>query len=218
MRIVIVVLLIVSAAVAGTETRAKATDYPASCQVGDIWLAGEYLSRFVAAGGESYPAGPFLVVEVAIFTGEGKTVTAEPSNFRLRINGATRELPADGAANVAAAMRNPQYNQDSRGPEASAGTGAGGVGMGRPLPTERFPGDRTRNPSPPVQTREEVGAPKKGPAEGAEAAVQLAFTAGPVRRSRSGLLYFAWDGKTKGIKKIELLYEGEAGKTVLTLR
>jgi hypothetical protein len=55
--------------------------------------------------------------------------------------------------------------------------------------------------------------------QGAEAAVRLGLEPVAVGAGgASGLIYFYWKGKVKDLKRIELVYEGPAGKTALRLR
>jgi hypothetical protein len=204
----------------GSEPRANAADYPAHSQAGKLAIGAEYTVHSFSGSGHTFVAEKYLVVEVALYPPPGVEVLVAESRFGLRVNGKKRPLEAQSAFFVAASLKYPDWEQ-SRSVEGWGGSGDTGVILGRPAPTERWPGDpRGRIPRPPPR------APKPEDRSGIEhtpektadqVAVEAALPEGPTRRPVSGFLYFPYSGKTKGIKTLELLYLGPEGETALKL-
>ena len=202
---------------ADTVTRALPAEYPVQAVLPHATVAAEYGSRAISQPNDSYHVGDYLVVEVAFFPEKGAPMPLASGEFRLRLNQATRELSAQSPGLVAGAIRNPGWEQ-YRGVQASGGVGPGGVVIGGPPTVERFPGDpQARRPTQPKAPDQAAGKPS-GTQSAAEAVEKYALADGPVVTSRSGLLYFRWEGKVKDLKAIYLIYDGAAGKAVLKLR
>lgn len=173
------ILLLAAAVFADTDPRKSPEEYPVREKLERATLAAEYLVRTVSASGQSFMAGDFLVVEVAIYVTGGEPVMVKTENFRLRINDGKQELQTVPARFVALALKYSDWY------------GSGG----RPYNAQDKPG----------LTDE-------------EAINQSALASGPVERARAGCVYFEFKGKTKSIKKLELIYSGEAGQAALSLK
>ena len=208
------------AAAQGTEPRTKASDYPASAGI----LGAEYLLHSIPTKNGAIFARGYLVVEVAVYGAKPGKLAVENRNFTLRIdvgkNGRKQVLLPVSSGMVASSLK---YGDEDR-PHAIATGSAGDVGviLGRPTQTERFPGDpaprQSRLPEPPrapTEDRSGLGKPENMPVE--ELLQRLALPEGEVVLPVSGYLYFAYSGKTKAIRSVELLYEGPAGNLVLKL-
>jgi hypothetical protein len=205
----------------GTTPKAKPEDYPARGRRGDLEIAAEYLVRSFSAGQHSYFAPDHLVVEVAFFPPKGGSIDPAAFQFLLCVNRKTKEpLMAESPGMVAASFKYSDWQQRAR-LEAGAGMGDAGVIVGRRQPTARFPGDR-REPSP------RIGMPPRSPTEAAkverqapptadEAAIESALPSGAFRAPVSGHVYFAFGGKTKSIKSLELIVRGADADTVIRL-
>lgn len=138
-------------------------------------------------------------------------------DFRLRLNGATRDWMPVTAGTVAMAIRQPGMDRTRPGVSVGGGAGPGAIVLGGPRTVERFPGDpRTRVPS-----RPGTGQPE-GPSDvekGARAAQALGLdTVEADGLGASGLIYFYWRGKTRDLKRMELFYDGPAGRGSIRLR
>ncbi|MGC4053402.1 MAG: hypothetical protein QM757_29215 [Paludibaculum sp.] len=201
---------------AGTDPRPKASDYPAHGRAARAEIGAEYLARTISEAGESYYTGVYLVVEVAVYPDKGVTLPVSSGDFQLRINGKKVPLISQTPGMVAAAMRNPEWEDPARGPVANVGLGAGDIVIGRPAPVERFPGDpqSTRGPRPPRAPNDREKTPK----DQGEVALRLALPQVQAETGVSGLVYFAYKTKLNNIRRLELLYEGPAGRQVLVLR
>jgi hypothetical protein len=72
-------------------------------------------------------------------------------------------------------------------------------------------GGQNNNSAPPP------GPPSELRRAWAKRVMQTAWAEGERPLPRAGLLYFPYGGKAKGIRSLELLYSGEAGKATLNL-
>lgn len=207
----------------GTEPKAKPEEYPHHATLGTpkgpVRLGVEYWVRTVPGTKESYYAGNYLVVEVAVYPPKGELFTVRGGDFQLKVNGVKHGMLPQSPGIVASAIRNPQWEG---GPtvEALAGVGPGTVIYG-PRRTGRFPGDPTV-PEPGQRRNPETDAgPGTSRPDGVEATAEaikdFALPEGPADTAVSGALYFPWRESTKKIKKIELVYDGPAGKTSFKL-
>ncbi len=194
----------------GIEPRPTAAAYPVHSQAGKLGLGAEFMVHSFMAGGQTYVARDYLVVEVGAFPGEAITLNA--GQFILRVNGKKQALLAQTPGMVVNSIQNPDWSQRPQ-MEATAGMGNTGVILGRPVPTSRFPDDpngRTR-PRPGQDPAKEVE-----PEKALEQMVPgVALPEGPRDKPIAGYLFFAYQGK---VKTVELRYEGPAGSVVMKLR
>ena len=208
---------------AGVEPRSDAAEYPVHAKVESLAIGAEYLVHSVSGQGQTYVAPDYLVVEVAVFPLKPGEFTLSAGNFSLRINGKKIPLLPQTPGIVAASLKYPDWEDRPR-VEAGAGIGDAGVILGRPQPVERFPGDtrpgRARLPAPPrAPTQEDPsGLGNSRPVSAEEVVVESALPEGEFRGPVAGCLYFAYKGKTKSIRSLELLYSGPAGPAALRLR
>lgn len=201
---------------AGTDPKPQASDYPAHGRAARAQIGAEYLSRTISEGNESYYTGIYLVVEVGVYPDKGVMLPVSSGDFQLRINGKKVPLVAQTPGLVAMAIRNPEWDRGNRGTVADVGLGGGDIIIGRPPPIERFPGDpqARRGPRAPQAPEQK----DKVPPDGGEAAMRLALPQVQAESGVSGLIYFAYKSKLNDIRRLELLYEGPAGRQVLVLR
>lgn len=189
-----------------TEPRAKASDYPAHVWTGRAELGAEYLSRTISEGKESYYTGVYLVFEVALYPDKGVTLPVAASDFQLRVNGKKYPLVAATPGMVAVAIRNPDWEGRRTGVIAGGGIGNADILIGGRRPVERFPGDQQGSRT------------KQTADDGGEAAIRLALPELRAQGPVSGLIYFAYKSKQNNIRRLELIYEGPAGRQVLVMR
>lgn len=220
--LVLSIVLCAAAGGAGTGPKPRAQDYKSHGAAGGVALGAEYLVHSLPAAGEMFFVPDYLVVEAAVYPEPGRPVLVAHSHFTLRLNGSKQVLFPQTPGIVAASLKYPDWE---RRPTltASAGSGDAGVIIGRPRTGERFPGDprprRERLPDAPRAPAPENpgGFERKERQHPADAAVSAALPEGRAALPVSGLLYFAYRGKTKAIKKVELIYSGEAGSLTLRL-
>jgi hypothetical protein len=201
----------------GLDPRPAAGSYPHNAVLPSAAIGAEYHGRAFESETGGFLTQDFLVVEVAIYPSQAP-LEFSPSHFRLRLNGKPPELLPVTPGTVALAIRNPDQYEQRPGVVAGGGVGGGQVIFGRPRRAERFPGDPearipTRGPG-----QEQAQMPKAllGAAEAAEK-FALARMEAP-RAGAAGLVYFYWRGKHAKLKRIELIYDGPAGKATLRLR
>ncbi|GIU73368.1 MAG: hypothetical protein KatS3mg004_0455 [Bryobacteraceae bacterium] len=212
----LVMLAAFTAHAGGLDPRPRAADYPLQAALEAGTLAAEYHGRAFESQAGRFFTQDFLVVEVALFPSD-KPAEFAPSHFRLRLNGRPPELLPVTPGTVALALRNPDQYEQRQQVVAGGGVGGGQVIFGRPRPVERFPGDpEARIPTP-------GGSRQASPGEEAAAAAETAERFGLARveaprGGAAGLIYFHWRGKHAKLKRIELLYDGPAGRAVLRLR
>lgn len=205
----------------GTPVKPKAADYPAHARAGSLEIGAEYMVRSFSLAGRTFTTGDYLVVEVALFPPKGDGMMISADAFSLRMNGKKQAILPQSPGMVAASLKYPDWGRRPR-LEAGAGAGNTGIILGRPEPVERFPGDpraRTRIPAPPrAPEPERPGGIERQPEPTAdEIAVRASLPEGQARGPVSGFLYFAYRGKTKALKSLELLYSGPEGTAVLKL-
>ncbi len=203
--------------------RPKAAEYPAHTQTETLAIGAEFMLRSFGAGGQTYAAEDYLVVDVALYPAKGTKLAVAHGQFSLRINGGRQALLAAPPPFVAASVKYPDWEYRPR-VIAGAGAGDAGVIIGRPESVGRFPGDprpgRERLPAPPRAPAPEdrAGIERLEPVKPEEIVVREALEEGEPTHPRRGFLYFPFKGKTNKLKTVELIYNGPAGTATLKLR
>lgn len=196
------------------ETVRKPENYPVRTKVGNLTMAAENLGPSVPTPSGGLFTTDYIVIEVALFgEGRGQTVSVTHRQFALRINGQKSLLRPDTPGAVAASIKYPDWEQQ-RHLEVTAGP----VIIGRPVPVERFPGDR--RPTEGRVSRPRVENPverKPDPTSVDELVRDAALFEGEMPLPASGCLYFPYKKKMKTIKKLELVYDGPIGEGSLRL-
>ncbi|HYM10158.1 MAG TPA: hypothetical protein VEU62_05485 [Bryobacterales bacterium] len=215
-----VLLLLSLPLAAGTEPRPKADAYPVHAATRDVSIGAEYLVHSVPARNLTFTARDHLVVEVALYAPNGKTLNIALEQFSLRINGRREMIQPQSPGFVAAGFKYPNWEPHPT-LEAGAGMGDGGVILGAPQARPRFPGDPTvrQPPLPPraPSAEEAAGVEKESAARPEEVVVEAALSEGAIHSAASGYLYFPFKEKTKSIHSLDLLYRGPAGTVTLRL-
>jgi|YNPNPStandDraft_1061719.scaffolds.fasta_scaffold04088_3 hypothetical protein len=203
----------------GLDPRPSPKDYPAEAKLAAAALGAEYLARGVAARGRTFLLDGYLVIETAMYPERGRSLAVSAGHFTLRVNGKKAALAPQTPGMVAASLKYPDWE---RRPELTVGGGVGdaGVIIGGRRPGERFPGDprprQTRLPEAP-RVPAQTGVDREPAPSPEEVVVEAALPEGETAQPVAGLLYFAYRGKTKGIRSLELLYNGPAGQCALRL-
>lgn len=205
----------------GTQPRAAAADYPVHAAAGGVAIGAEYLVHSFSSGGQTFFVPDYLVVEVAVFPPKGKEIQLSSGQFMLRINGKKDAIFPQPAGFVAASLKYPDWEYP-RSVEGGIGVGPTDIILGRRPQEPRFPGDRreSQRRAPPVTQapgRVPSAVEKEQTQTPAEAAVESAMPEGACGRPVSGNLYFRFQGKTKSIKKLELIYRQGEQQAVLRL-
>jgi hypothetical protein len=201
----------------GTAPKASPADYPARGSVAKLSIGAEYMMHSFSGGRQTFITKDYLVVEVALYPAKGERLTVNTGQFSLRVNGKRQALAPQAPEFVAASLKYPDW-ETHRQMEASAGP----IILGRPQSVERFPGDpeaqqRLPNPAPAPTTGDATGQDKEPAVTADQLAVQTALPESEAHGPVSGYLYFAYRGKTKRIRSLELDYAGPEGSTTLPL-
>ena len=204
----------------GTTPKASPSDYPVHAAAGGVTLAAEYLVHAIPTPSGSFVARDYLVVEAAFFGPPSSRLNLSAEHFTLRINGRKAPVMTQSPGIVSASLKYPDWTQRPT-LVGTAGMGDRAVIIGQPAPVERFPGDPTarRGPQAPRVPEPEnpTGEPKE-PQMGIEKRVQrAALPEGAHVPPASGLLFFPFNGKTKSLRSLELIYDGPLGKMTLKL-
>lgn len=204
------------------EDRNKAADWPSHATLAKASIGAEYMVRSVMHPEGNIVIRDYLIVELAVYPRDGEHFLLSHQHFTLRLNGRKTAIFPQTPGMVAASLK---YDDWERRPAliASGGTGNAGVVIGRPTPSERFPGDPTtqrRLPKPPTAPMPEdrSGIEKEPETKPEDLVVRAAIEEGVISKPRRGFLYFAQKGKADSYKKVELLYSGPAGEAVISLK
>ena len=192
---------------AAGQTRTKAEEYPAHAAAGKADLGAEYLVHSLPSGTETFFVADYLVLDVGVFP-KGE-INLRQGDFRLRINGSISLTPI-APEMMAFAIRAGDFQTAASGDPNGTVT--------RRQPQERFPGDpQARVPVPPraPDPNRPNGPPARETANAA--AIRMALPEGRYHGPEIGFLYFPYEGKTKKIKSLELLYAGDAGEATLKI-
>ncbi len=187
----------------GLPPRISPAEYQAHAQAGTVTIAAEFTGHSIATPqGNTLSTEDYLVVETGFFGPEGARLKVSADDFSLRINGKKVPLPSQPFGRMASSLKDPEWEPPAEKKSKSGmSTGGGGGGQGQNDPP----------PSPPKMPFPERRA--------MEQRVQKALLPeGDRALPVAGLIFFQYGGKTKGMKSLELIYEGAAGKATLKLQ
>jgi hypothetical protein len=187
----------------GLPPRVASTEYQAHAQVGTVTVAAEFTGHSIATPqGSTLATEDYLVVETGFFGPDGARLKVSADDFSLRINGKKVALPSQPFGLIASSLKDPEWEPPvDKKSKSSMSTGGGGGGGGKDDPP----------PTPPKMPFPERRA--------MEQRVQKAtLPEGDRALPVAGLIFFQYGGKTKGMKSVELIYNGPAGKATLALQ
>ena len=146
-----------------------------------------------------YTNDDFVTVEAAVFGPPTAKLQLTPDDFSLRINGKKNAAMSQSYLMVWHSLKDPSWEPPQNDVKSKTSLNTGGGGQDDSLP-------------PIIHMPPEMR-------HAMEQRVQKAsFPEGERALPQSGLLYFEYHGQTKGIRSMELLYAGPAGKAALALR
>jgi hypothetical protein len=181
----------------GMPPRVTPAEYQTHAQAGTVTIAAEFTGHNVATPQGTLTTEDYLVVETALFGPEGARAKLAFDDFSLRING-KKSLPGQPYGMVLSSLKDPEWEPPVK-PEKKSSMSTDGGGRG------------SEAPPPPKMTFAERRAMEQ---KVQKATLPEGDRALPV----AGLIFFQYGGKTKGMKSLELIYEGPAGKATLTLQ
>jgi hypothetical protein len=186
----------------GMPPRISAAEYQTHAQAGTVTVAAEFTGHAVGTPQGSLTNDDYVVVEVAFFGPEGARAKLAIDDFSLRINGKKTTMPGQPYGMVLSSLKDPEWEppvKQEKKSSMSTDSGGGGQGQGSdppPAPKMTFPERRAME-----QKVQKATLPE------GERALPVA-----------GLIFFQYGGRTKGMKSLELIYSGPAGKATLTLQ
>ena len=181
----------------GMPPRVTPAEYQTHAQAGTVTIAAEFTGHNVATPQGTLTTDDYLVVETGFFGPAGARAKLAFDDFSLRING-KKSLPGQPYGMVLSSLKDPEWEPPVK-PEKKSAVSTDGGGRGGEAPP------------PPKMTFAERRAMEQ---KVQKATLPEGDRALPV----AGLIFFQYGGKTKGIKSLELIYEGPAGKATLTLQ
>ena len=146
-----------------------------------------------------YTNDDFITIEAAIFGPPNAKLQVSPNDFSLRVNGKKNALMSDSYLNVWHSLKDPSWEPPQNSVKSKTSLNAGGGGQDDSLP-------------PIIHMAPELRHAME------QRVLKASFPEGNRTLPQSGLLYFEYHGQSKGIRSMELLYAGPAGKATLALR
>lgn len=181
----------------GIPPRNAPTDYAAQAKVGNVTIAADFDEHGIPTPDGLLSTENYVVVELAVFGPQGTRVPISFSDFSLRVNGKKNPIQAEPFERAGASVKDPEWAPPEK-PEKSSSTSINGGGGNEPAAPP---------PGPPAELRRAW----------AKRVMKSAWAEGERPLPRAGFLYFPYGGKGKGIRSLELIYSGAAGKARLNL-
>jgi hypothetical protein len=181
----------------GLPPRAAPTDYPVQAKVGPVTIAAEFAGHGIPTPESTLLTEDYVVVEVAFYGAPGARFQQSFNDFALRINGKKNPAPSEPYEQLSQSVKDPEWAPPEKHESSKTSIGGGGANDSAPAPV-RVP--------PELQRAMALRVKKASLADGERALPQ------------AGLLYFPYGGKVKGIRSLELIYSGPAGKATIDLQ
>ncbi len=141
-----------------------------------------------------------LVVMAALFGAPDNTkIQLSDKDFSLRINGKKPPVPSQAYVLVFPSLKDPEWeplSSEKEQAQTAAAGGRAGQPQFKPVPIQM-----------PIARQHLME----------QRVVKASLPEGDRALPQAGLLFFEWHGDTKGIRSMELLYSGLAGKATLGL-
>ncbi len=182
----------------GLPPRAAPADYQAQAQAGTVTLAAEFKGHSAPTLQRPFSTEDYVAIEIGLFGPPGARTTISSEHFSLRINGKKAPLPSRPFGMVLASLKDPEWAPPEKA-ESKSKSGISSGGQNDPPPT---------TPKMPIELQRAMQ----------QQVQKAALPEGDRPLPQAGLIFFEFHAKTGKIKSIELLYDGPAGKAVLTLQ
>lgn len=187
----------------GLPARATPGDYSAAEKAGAVTIAADFVGHSVPTMEAPLKSEDYVACEIAFYGPAKGTISFQ--DFSLRINEKKQPIPAVQFGLVMKSLSDPEWippETEGGGGKSKGGIsgGAGGGGQaGGPPPTP---------PKMPFPLRRAME----------QKALKSVLPEGERPLPVAGLVFFPYRGKDQNIEKVELIYEGPAGKATLSLR
>jgi hypothetical protein len=187
----------------GLPPRASAADYSAHVQAGAVTIGADFTGHNATTQEGILTTEDYVVVEAGVFGPPGARLMLSVDDFSLRINGAKKILPRQPYDLVAKSLKDPDYVEPSSNKSGKTVVNSGGGGQNGADP----------NAPPPALIPVPFETKRGWQLRGKRDSMQIGDRALP----QAGLLFFPYSSGTKGIRSIELIYSGPAGKATLPI-
>ena len=188
----------------GMPPRTTPAEYQAQVQAGKVTIAAEFKGHSVPTMQGPLSTEDYVVVETALFGPPEARLKISADEFSLRINERKSPVPSQPFGMVFRSLKDPEWappaSSTSSGSKTKL-TSSGKEDQGDP-----------HAPPPPVVIPVEVRRAMEQRVR--KASLPLGDRALP----QAGLLFFPYSGKTQGLRSIELIYSGPAGKASLSIQ
>jgi hypothetical protein len=187
----------------GLAPRATPADYQYRVTAGMLTICGEFMGHGVPTEeGGPYSTENYVVVEAALYGAPGAKIQLSYRDFSLRINGKKQAEPSQPYVTVFANLKDPEWEPTASETAALAQTSIGGAGGTQ---SDRF---KQAPPKMPMALRHTME----------QRVLKASLSEGERALPQAGLLFFEYRGETKGIRTMELIYNGPAGKATLAIQ
>jgi hypothetical protein len=180
----------------GLPPRAAPSDYPTQAKLGPITLAAEFAGHGIPTPDGPLSTDDYIVVEVAFYGPAEPRLPLSFRDFALRINSRKNPTSSDSFERVGLSAKDPEWGPPEKEEKSKTSIGGGGSNDSSKEP-----------PRPPMELRRAW----------AQRVKKTALAEGELPLPQAGLLYFPYGGKVTGIRSLELIYSGPAGKVTLDL-
>jgi hypothetical protein len=188
----------------GMPPRATPADYQAHAQAGTMTIAAEFTGHSVPTLQGPLSTEDYVVVETGFFGAPDSRIKLSSENFTLRINGKKTPLPSQPYGLVVGSLKDPEW--EAPVPAASKSKTSMGSGGGQ--------GEKSDANAPPEPVKIPIGVQRAM----AQRVQKSSLPEGDRPLPQAGLIFFQYRGKTEGIRSVELIYSGPAGKATLMLQ
>jgi hypothetical protein len=187
----------------GLPTRGAATDYSAHAQAGAVTIGADFTGHNVGTQEGFLTTADYVVIEAGLFGAPGAKLMLSIDDFSLRINGGKKILPRQPYELVVKSLKDPDYEEPATNKTSKTVVNSGGKADGV---------DPNAPPPAFIPVPFEVR-------HGWELRVKRdSLPIGDRPLPQAGLLFFLYGSGTKGIRSIELMYSGPAGKATLSIQ
>ena len=180
--------------------RTSAAEYQSHGQIGTTTIGADFTGHSAATPQATYTSEDYVVVEVGFYGPPDAKVALATDAFSLRINGKKTPVRSEHYEMAFKSLKDPEWEPPASAEsksKTSFGTGGKGNQDGAPAPVHM-----------PIELRRVM-----------EGRVQkAALPEGERVLPQAGLIFFPYRGKAEGIKSLELIYEGAAGKVSMALQ
>jgi hypothetical protein len=181
--------------------RALPTDYQTHTKVGEVTIAAEFVGAFFPVPEGTLKSEDYVAVETALFGPPGARLKLSIGDFSLRING-KKALASEHYGIVTRNVKDPEWEPPEAAEAKKSKGGLTGNGSGT---VESAP--------PPI-----IHVPLELQRAWNDRLTKASLSEGDRPLPQAGLVFFPYRGKAKGIRSVELVYEGPAGKAALALQ